>query len=113
MKIRDIIIVVAVLCVSVLLGFVPISCGGEGDVFTVNDAGKITEYPLSADRTVVLEHATVVVEGGTVRVEKSDCKDKVCENFGSISKAGESIICIPNRLYITVNGTGEVDSVAE
>lgn len=108
----DTLLIVTVLVLSVILGALPFLLQTEGNTFTVNDGGKITEYSLSSDAVIELEHATVIVENGTVRVENSDCKDKLCEEFGRISKSGESIICIPNKLSITVGGESEVDSVA-
>lgn len=108
----DTLLVVTVIVLSVILGALPFLLQTEGNTFTVNDGGKITEYSLSNDALIELEHATVIVENGTVRVENSDCKDKLCEEFGRISKSGESIICIPNKLSITVGGESEVDSVA-
>ncbi len=109
----DIAVVGAAVVLSFLIGLLPSFFYAQGNTFTVSDNGKVSEYVLSENREIILEHCKVIVEDGTVRVEDSDCKDKVCENFGRISKAGESIICIPNRLSVKISGGGEVDSVAE
>lgn len=32
----------------------------------------------------------------------ADCKDKICKNHKEISKSNESIICLPNKVEVTV-----------
>lgn len=78
-----------------------ISCGGE----------VLGEYSLSQDGEYsFLDGAVVVtVSGGEAFVSHADCPDKSCILMGKISKGGESIICLPNRISITVEGRGEVD----
>ena len=44
----------------------------------------------------------VVVEGGCVFVEHSDCPDKICENMGKKSSVGETIICLPAQTVIEI-----------
>lgn len=44
------------------------------------------------------------------RVLETDCKDKLC--VGEIQKAGDLLICLPQRLVIKIQGNKEVDGVA-
>lgn len=37
-----------------------------------------------------------------VRMVRSDCPDKVCIGMGTISKPGESIICLPNMVFARI-----------
>lgn len=46
----------------------------------------------------------VVVNEGKVKVIESTCKDKLCIKQGEISKVGESIVCLPNRISISIVG---------
>ena len=41
--------------------------------------------------------------------------DKLCVKQGEISKAGESIICLPNRIIVSVEGGEEsgIDATAK
>ncbi len=50
-------------------------------------------------------------EDGSVHIHEADCNDKTCLKMGSISKPGEMIICLPNRLLIEVisNDSEELD----
>ena len=40
-----------------------------------------------------------------VRVTRSDCPTQDCVHTGQISKAGQSIVCLPARIVITLVGT--------
>ena len=53
----------------------------------------------------------VIVEKGAIRVCDADCPDKICEERGAISKAGQTIVCLPNRIVIKVLGKGEVEAI--
>lgn len=41
----------------------------------------------------------------------ADCKDKICIKHGEINVAGQSIVCLPNKISITVCG-GNYDVVS-
>ena len=68
----------------------------------------VMELPLSEDTQIVLgegEHTnTLVIEGGRARVVEASCPDKICVGQGAVQYAGESIVCLPHRLVITVHG---------
>ena len=75
--------------------------------------GELYEtLPLSRDTRIELDHMTVVVSDGCVRVEDADCPDKICEKRGVISRAGESIVCLPNRVVVKIGGKGEVEAIS-
>ena len=46
---------------------------------------------------------TYVPERG-FHVETANCPDRVCVRSGYITKAGQSIVCVPNRLIISITG---------
>lgn len=57
----------------------------------------------------------VRVQGGRVAVTDADCPDKVCVKSGWILNSGESIICLPHKLVLRIEGEpteGEPDAVA-
>lgn len=55
----------------------------------------------------------VVVSKSGIYVEQVDCPDQICKKTGHIIEAGESIICLPNKVIIYIEGHNnvEVDSV--
>jgi hypothetical protein len=65
-------------------------------------------YPLDADETVrvpgPLGDTVVVIQDGTVEVVSSPCPQKICIKTGRISKPGQWIACLPNRVFISIRG---------
>jgi hypothetical protein len=63
-------------------------------------------YHLSENRVIkvngILGTSTVVIKDGEVYMKESPCPNKVCIHMGKISDVNETIVCIPNRIYITV-----------
>ena len=47
---------------------------------------------------------TVAAENGAVRVSESDCPNQDCVHSGAISRAGQSIVCLPARVAVTLEG---------
>ena len=80
---------------------------GPVAVVTVNgkEAGR---YPLTDDGTFPLNGGSnvLVISGGEAWVSEANCPDRICMGMGKISKSGEFIACLPNRLIITVEETG-------
>ena len=76
----------------------------------------VGEYPLSLDGVYPLNGGSNVltIREGTAYMTYSDCPDHVCENAGKVSYVGQTIVCLPNRLSVTVVGSsdGSVDFVS-
>ena len=70
------------------------------------------EYDLSQPQTLPVKeedygYNLVMIEDGTVRITDADCPDQLCMKQRSISKNGESIICLPHKFIIQITGSGE------
>lgn len=50
----------------------------------------------------------VGVEGSGIHMIDSACPDKTCVHIGVISRPGELIVCLPNRVVIRVLGEGDL-----
>jgi len=46
-------------------------------------------------------------EEGTVSMESADCPDQICVHHQRIKRSGESIICLPNKVVVSIEGGGE------
>ena len=81
------------------------------------DGNIVYMLPLDKNASVTVEgyqggSNTVVIENGTVYMKDADCPDKLCEKTGKISKNGETIVCLPHRVVVEIQGgEGNVDSL--
>ena len=68
-------------------------------------------YPLDSDNEIEIERDghrnVVVIKDNTVHMDYSDCKNQVCVNTGKISKAGETIVCLPNYVIVEIVSSEE------
>ena len=111
---RDLILV-AVLLVAALALFFGLRSRqtrdtGTGAQAVVTVEGReVGRYPLSKNGTFPLNGGTniLVVENGEAWVSEANCPDKVCMGMGKISRNGEFIACLPNRLLVVVEGAAE------
>ena len=95
---------------------------GSTAVIEVN-AEKVLRVELSANQprktyTVRGIHgpSTIEVEKGRVRMLASTCRDKICVGIGWVDAPGKNIVCLPNRVVVTITGErkpGRVDTVTE
>ena len=51
----------------------------------------------------------LLIEDGAARMAEADCPDALCVRQGSVRYGGQCITCLPNRLTVTVCGSGEVE----
>ena len=54
----------------------------------------------------------IVIANGSVYVCESDCPDALEITSGAIQKAGQMLVCLPNRLVVRIEGRRDVDGVA-
>ena len=54
---------------------------------------------------------TLVIKNGEAAVTRADCPDLICVNHRVVKRNGESIICLPHRVVITVISDAEENGV--
>lgn len=68
-------------------------------------------YSLAEDRTIRIENRkkynVVQIRNGKVSVTEASCKNQICVEHAPISKTGETIVCLPNKLSVTIPGKGD------
>lgn len=115
----DLIAVACVLALAGALALVFLSRPSSSDRLTVEvyqDGKLVREFPLDGNTSFTVNGQytnTVTIENGAVYVAEASCPGKDCVHTGKISKKGQSIICLPNRVEIRISGDPEVDIVAE
>ena len=86
--------------------FIVFSLGrAEGDEVSVTvGEGESVIYSLHIDGEYSLNGGTntLVISGGKAYMKEANCPDKTCVRSRAISKEGERIVCLPNRIYVVV-----------
>lgn len=96
--------------------------GEKGSRVIIRQDGQILyELSLLENRTgkdalrLESEEGTnlLVIEDGKAYILEADCPDKLCVKQRAVSRQGESLICLPHRLVITVESEEEsgIDAV--
>ncbi len=103
MKKGDLVIVGAVIIAFILSTVLLISFAMQGNRVVIKQNNKII-YDNSIDINETVDTGTnrVVIKDGIVYVDSASCKNQVCVNTGKISKKGESIVCLPNRVIVEI-----------
>lgn len=92
--------------------------GKETSRVRVYAAGSELFSEASADRDARLEVpgprgvSIVEIRSGKARMLSSPCPDQLCTRMGRIGSPGETILCIPNRVSVTIiSKHGQPDAV--
>ena len=104
---NDIIFVSVLLLMISVIGIFYFFFRGEGDTVIVTvDREIYGEYPLESDLVLEIRTEdslnTLVIRDGKAYMETADCPDGICTAHRPIFRDGESIICLPNKVVITV-----------
>ena len=54
----------------------------------------------------------IELQSGSVRMLESDCPNHDCIQMGSISQAGDMLVCLPNKVMVVLEGGDSVDAVS-
>ena len=107
----DIIVISAILAVALVSLALTLSLRREGAFVEVEIDGRtVCEYPLDENGRYVLNGGTntLVIENGSASIRDSSCPDHTCERRPkSIKYVGQTIVCLPNRITVTVRGESD------
>lgn len=120
MKRWDFFLIGGVLLLAIGLFGLKLFSQEKGSRAVVRIDGQITaEYSLTEDQTVILNgydggQNTLVIAGGTARMAEADCPDGLCVHQGEISYDGQTIVCLPHRIVVEIQGgeNPDVDGLA-
>ena len=101
---KDVIFIGALLGIClIVLGVWYFAGGKEGEVYGT--------YSLSQPQTVKIKNSkgkttnVLVIRDGKADMKEADCPDKLCVHQKAISAENESIVCLPNRVVVTVTNS--------
>lgn len=96
--------VVLLAVVSALCFYLPKNQSGALTVVIDISGQEVRRVPLSdfTETTVTSRGYTlhIAAEGGAVSVTDSDCPTQDCVHTGAISRAGQSIVCLPAQVVV-------------
>lgn len=105
----DALVVLTVLLLAVAMGtHVWLTPAGEGKEIVVSigsvEVERLKFDDIERDYTNNGYTVHVIVTADNVRVDHADCPTQDCVHTGAISRAGQSIVCLPARIVIAVEG---------
>jgi hypothetical protein len=123
MKRSDRITAVIILCaVAILVVVWVIMHHTLGTVAIIRVDGKVVATvnltlrdPQTLHIAGTLGPLVIVADGkGSIRVAKSTCPDQICVKTSPARSPGDQVICVPNRMVITIEGKRtDIDALAQ
>lgn len=115
LKKNDILLVIIVLSIAIcILFFIHSFYYKEGtEVLVTVEGVEYGRYSLQKNETIQINDCNVLmINNGKADMISADCPDKLCVKQKPISRVGESIICLPNKVVVSILGDskGEVHS---
>ena len=114
---------IAVLLIAlIVIGFTSVYAysGNKGKLYVhIKSDNNEWLIPITEQKTVWVKgpigETEVSINNGSARVVSSPCREKICIRSGSISRPGQWVACLPNRVFVSIEGksSGEesVDAV--
>lgn len=85
--------------------------GEEGATVRIQSEEGTFLYPMEGRRHVTvtgpLGDTEILITADGVEVLDSPCRDKICIAAGRATMSGEWIACLPNRVFVRVEGPAE------
>lgn len=118
-KKADIVLLIFFLIIGFVSAYYSLTSGQSGKEAEISLDGKIYgTYNLDKNQVITIKNGKnynkIVIKNGYIKMTKSNCKNQVCVDENKISKTNQTIVCLPNRVLISIKGgKEEYDSVAE
>ena len=116
-------ILLTALALFLFLLFMP---GKAGNTVVVTvDNKEEARFPLDTDREYTIKTKKGVnylkISGGLASITDADCPDKLCVHQRSIQKKGETLVCLPHKVVVSISSDSsnpsdndaEIDGIAQ
>ena len=116
MKFKDLVLLIGILVVALLgsIGVQILSLKEAERIQVSVDGQMFGVYSLHEDQEIKIHDTNyLIIKDGVADMIEADCPDQLCVNQKEISKTGETIVCLPNKVIVEVKGadSGELDAV--
>lgn len=87
----------------------------EEEIVVIQVSGKdYKTFPLNKDNTIPIKvgdhYNLIVIKDNKVRITEANCPDKLCVKDGAISKQGQILVCLPNKVVVQIKGK-DIDQI--
>lgn len=107
-KKRNSILVFVFIVLLAMASFFPIwkkqAENGTMVVVTVDGTERLRASLFINQELAIDSTNTLVVKNGYADMVYGECPDQICVKHSPISKVGETIICLPNKVVVTIEG---------
>lgn len=113
--------IIMILLIGILVWFY-ILRPTSGDSVTITIDGEVYGvYSLEEEQEIPIPNKNgeisniLLISSGKAKMIEADCPDKLCMNQNSIYRNNENIVCLPNRVVVTVTSkeSDEIDAIAK
>ena len=112
-KIRNDIILIVSILIIVLIFFLVFIFNQKSDNLVCEiykDDILVNEIKLDHEEEIKIEatdgYVVILITASDVSFKESTCKDQICVHQGKINKSGQTITCLPNKIYVKLVGKG-------
>ena len=112
LKKADFVLMIALIIVGIASSVAVSLSSSLGNKVVIESRGSVYgTYSLGENRTIKIRNGDstniVRIKNGKVKMIEASCKNQICVHHAAIDKTGQSIICLPNRVVVRIEGKGD------
>jgi len=115
LKPLDIPVIILALGLTVIIGMKAYGRGTDSLSVAVKGQYKTWIFPIEAEERVSvagpLGETLVEIRDGRAAIVSSPCNGQTCVAAGELHKNGQWAACLPNRVFILIEGAGSADAI--
>lgn len=108
---------IPVIIMAIVLAFLSGSSSGKSAASMVVIRGPYNTwvYPMDKEELIsvngILGETLIAIHNGSAAIVSSPCTGQTCVAAGSLHKNGQWTSCLPNRVFLLIEGSDEKDDV--
>lgn len=103
---------VLIIAITVTIAIFALNQSDGAYAVVIEDGKETATYPLDTNVRISIANGesynVLVIENNTARIESASCPDKLCVKQHTVSKNGQSLVCLPNKVVVKI--VSEIDS---
>ena len=111
----DIPVIVLALALTLVIALKVYSGGADSSRVIVRSPDRTWIFPIDADETVSvlgpLGETVVRIHNNRASIVSSPCSGQTCIAAGGLHRSGQWVACLPNRIFLRIEGAIESDAV--